>query len=222
MIRAVLFDLDGTLADTAPDLTGALNRLLIELGRPSVPLAAARALTSSGARGMLKAGLGIGPEHADYEDLKRRFLDFYAADICASTTLFDGVEVLLETLEMRGMAWGIVTNKPARFTLPLLARLALTARSRCIVSGDTAARSKPFPDPLLHAASLLAIAAADCLYVGDDLRDVQAARAAGMRNLAAAYGYLGENGDPHAWGADAVIAHPLEVLNHIHPSPPVG
>jgi 2-phosphoglycolate phosphatase len=222
VIRAVLFDLDGTLADTAPDLGGALNQLLAELGRPAVPLAITRPLTSSGARGMLKVGLSIDPEHADYEVMKDRFLDLYARDICGATCLFDGVDALLAALEARSIAWGIVTNKAARFTLPLLDRLTLAKRAGCIVSGDTTARSKPFPDSLLHAAAVVRTAPAECLYVGDDLRDVQAARAAGMPVIAAAYGYLGEDGDPHSWSADAVINHPLEVLNHLEGAPPVG
>jgi phosphoglycolate phosphatase len=219
-IRAVLFDLDGTLADTAPDLAAALNRLLAEHGRAPVPLARARPVTSSGARGMLRVGFGIAPEHPDYDVLKARFLDLYAERLCGETRLFDGIAELLAALEERSVAWGVVTNKPERFTLPLLDALALRARAACVIGGDTAARAKPHPDPLLHAVRTLGVAPGRCLYVGDDLRDVQAARAAGMPVVAAAYGYLGEDeGNPHAWGADAVVGHPLEVLNHLgrHP-----
>jgi 2-phosphoglycolate phosphatase len=219
VIRAVLFDLDGTLADTAPDLAGALNRLLAELGHPTVSLEATRPLTSSGARGMLKAGLGITPEHADYERHKSRFLALYAENICHETRLFDGVADLLQNLEDRKMPWGVVTNKAARFTEPRLERLALAYRAACIVSGDTTAHSKPHPAPLLHAAQILELPPQACLYVGDDLRDVQAARAAGMGVIAAGYGYLGEEHDPHAWAADAVIVHPLELLNHLPSTP---
>ncbi len=214
-IRAVLFDLDGTLADTAPDLAAALNHLLAEHRRPPVSLERARPVTSSGARGMLQVGFGIDPQDPAYEGLKARFLDLYAERICAETRLFDGVAELLAALEGRGLAWGVVTNKPERFTVPLLEALALRARAACVVGGDTAERAKPHPDPLLHAVQALGIAAARCLYVGDDVRDVQAARAAGMPVIAAAYGYLGEGGDPRAWGADAVVGHPLEVLNHL-------
>jgi phosphoglycolate phosphatase len=214
-IRAVLFDLDGTLADTAPDLAGALNRLLAEHGQGPVPLERARPVTSSGARGMLRIGFGIDPPDPRYEALKERFLDLYAERLCEATRLFDGIAELLDTLEQRRVAWGVVTNKPERFTVPLLEALQLHSRAACVVGGDTTERAKPHPDPLVHAAQALRLDAARCLYVGDDLRDVQAARAARMRVVAAAYGYLGEHGDPHAWGADAVVAHPLEVLNHL-------
>ncbi len=214
-IRAVLFDLDGTLADTAPDLAAALNRLLAERGRDAVPIERARPLTSSGARGMLRAGFGIDPQDADYETLKARFLELYAANVCGETRLFDGIGDLLGALERRSLPWGVVTNKAERFTFPLLEALALAARTGCVVGGDTTGQAKPHPEPLLHAARVLGVPPADCLYVGDDLRDIQAARAAGMRALAAAYGYLGEAGDPSAWGADAVIAHPREVLIYL-------
>jgi phosphoglycolate phosphatase len=214
-IRAVLFDLDGTLADTAPDLAAALNRLLAEDGRAPVPLARARPVTSSGARGMLQAGFGIDPQHPRYEGLKARFLDLYAEGVCRETRLFDGIAELLAALEGRGLAWGVVTNKPERFTVALLEALALRGRAACVVGGDTTERAKPHPDPLFHAARALNVEVTRCVYVGDDLRDVQAARAAGMRVIAAAYGYLGDHADPHAWGADAVIAHPMEVLNHL-------
>jgi N-acetyl-D-muramate 6-phosphate phosphatase len=214
-IRAVLFDLDGTLADTAPDLAGALNRLLDERGREAVALERARPVTSSGARGMLRVGFGIDRQHADYEPLRTRFLDLYAENLCRETRLFDGIGDLLAAIERRGLPWGIVTNKAERFTFPLLAALGLAARTACVVGGDTTGHVKPHPDPLLYAARALGLAPAGCLYVGDDLRDVQAARAAGMPVLAAAYGYLGDEGDPAAWGADAVIAHPLETLIHL-------
>jgi phosphoglycolate phosphatase len=214
-IHAVLFDLDGTLADTAPDLAGALNRLLAEHGRGPVPLERARPVTSSGARGMLRIGFGIEPQDPRYEGLKARFLDLYAERVCRETRLFDGVGELLAALESRGVAWGVVTNKPERFTVPLLEALELRARASCIVGGDTTERAKPHPDPLLHAVQALRVAPARCLYVGDDLRDVQAARAAGMPVIAVAYGYLGDDGDPVGWGADAVVAHPLEVLNYL-------
>jgi phosphoglycolate phosphatase len=215
MIRAVLFDLDGTLADTAPDLAGALNALLEERRRPPLPVAVARPVTSSGARGMLKVGFGIDPGDADYDALRARFLDLYAERVCVETRLFAGIAELLAALDARAVPWGVVTNKAERFTRPLLEALELLERAACIVGGDTTTRAKPHPDPLLHAAQHIGIAAVHCLYVGDDLRDVQAARAAGMPVLAAAYGYLGIDGDPHAWGADAVIEHPLDVLNHL-------
>ncbi|HLU76774.1 MAG TPA: phosphoglycolate phosphatase [Burkholderiales bacterium] len=221
MIRAVLFDLDGTLADTAPDLAGALNRLLAERGAPPIPYEQARPVTSSGARGMIKVGLGIEPDHPEYESLKDRFLEHYQAAICQDTLLFDGVPALLDELDRLAIGWGIVTNKHHRFTEPLVRALGLYERCRCIVSGDTAARPKPYPDPLLHAAHAIDLAPAACLYVGDDLRDVQAARAAGMPVLAARYGYLGigNDADPVTWEADAIIDDPREVLNYLRCAP---
>ncbi len=215
MIRAVLFDLDGTLADTAPDLAGALNRLLTERGAPPIPYELARPVTSSGARGMIKAGLGIEPDHADYEALKNRFLQLYETRICENSVLFEGVADLLDELDRRTVAWGIVTNKHHRFTEPLVRALGLYERSRCVVSGDTTPHPKPYPDPLLHAARQIGLTPGTCLYVGDDVRDVQAARAAGMPVIAAGYGYLGIDTDPLAWEADAIIAHPGEVLNYL-------
>ena len=211
-LRAILFDLDGTLADTAPDLAGALNRLLNELGRDQVPAEVTRPHTSSGARGLLQAGLGIGPDHPDYETLKSRFLDLYARHICVESKLFPGMPELLSALECAGLSWGIVTNKASRFTVPLLKAMTLYERAACVVSGDTTPHPKPHPAPLLHACALLGLRPAECLYVGDDLRDIQSAQSAGMPAVAAAFGYLGESGDPHAWNADAVIFAPVELL----------
>ncbi|MCC6472353.1 MAG: HAD-IA family hydrolase [Burkholderiales bacterium] len=220
-IRAVLFDLDGTLADTAPDLAGALDRLLAEEGRPPLPFERARAAASAGAPGLIGAGFGIAPGEVRFEGLRTRFLDLYAASICVRTRLFDGMPGVIDTLEQCALPWGIVTNKAARFTVPLARALALTARSACLVSGDTTPRLKPAPDSLLHAARLLDLAPGECLYVGDDLRDVQAARAAGMAVLAAGWGYL-DGSDPSAWGADAVLSHPSQVLKFLGIAPSVG
>jgi phosphoglycolate phosphatase len=214
-VQAVLFDLDGTLADSAPDLTLALNLLLAEQGRPAVPLELTRPHTSSGARGLIKAGFGFDPDHPGYPALKERFLDLYAENLSVHTALFDGVPAMLDELDRRAVRWGIVTNKAKRFTGAVLAGVGLAARSACIVSGDTTPHAKPHPEPLLHAAASISIPPARCIYVGDDLRDIQAARAAGMGALAAAYGYLGVDGDPHDWNADAVISHPAEVLNFL-------
>ncbi len=213
--QAVLFDLDGTLADTAPDLAGALNRLLVERERAPVPLALTRKHTSSGARGMIGAGFGITPEHPDYQALRDRFLALYESFICVDTTLFPGMGELLDQLEAAGLAWGVVTNKAERFTFPLLEKLGITARTRCIVGGDTTPRAKPHPDPLLHAAKLIDIDPRACVYVGDDLRDIEAAHAAGMRSVAACYGYLGDGEPPQRWGADLLIEHPLELCTHL-------
>ncbi len=214
-VRAVLFDLDGTLADTAADLARALNRVRGERGLGPVPPALTRPHTSKGARGLLGVGMGIAPEHDSYESLRERFLEYYARDLCVDTKLFDGIPELLAALRARGLAWGVVTNKPERFTAPLMRRLDPEGTAACVVSGDTTPKAKPAPEPLLHAARSLRLAPAQCLYLGDDLRDVQAARAAGMGVVVAAWGYLGDAGDPAGWGADAVIAHPRETLNYV-------
>ena len=213
--RAVLFDLDGTLADTAPDLARALNRVRSAHDLAPMPLELTRSYTSSGARGLLKVGFGLDPGNERYEALKLQFLDFYAAEICVDTCLFDGMAELLDQFDRDRLPWGVVTNKAERFTLPLLQGLRLGERAACIVGGDTTARLKPHPDPLLHAAAALRLPPSDCLYIGDDLRDVQAARAAGMRVLAAKYGYLGDGGAIESWQADAIIEHPREVLDFL-------
>jgi N-acetyl-D-muramate 6-phosphate phosphatase len=213
--RAVLFDLDGTLADTAPDLARALNRVRAAHRLAPMPVATTRPYTSSGARGLLKVGFGLDPGDERYEVLRLQFLDFYAAEICVDTRLFDGMAELLAQLDQDRLPWGVVTNKAERFTFPLLQGLHLHERAACIVGGDTTARPKPHPDPLLHAAAALQLPPSDCLYVGDDLRDVQAARAAGMPVIAARYGYLGEGEPIEAWQADAIIEHPREVLDYL-------
>jgi len=213
--RAVLFDLDGTLADTAPDLARALNRVRAAHGLQPMPLETTRAYTSSGARGLLKIGFGLEPGDPRYEPLRLQFLDFYAAEICVDTQLFEGMAELLEQLDRERLPWGVVTNKAERFTFPVLHGLQLGERAACIVGGDTTGRLKPHPDPLLHAAAALQLPPAACLYVGDDLRDVQAARAAGMPVLAARYGYLGDGGSIESWQADAIIEHPRQVLEYV-------
>ncbi len=214
-VRAVLFDLDGTLADTAPDLARALNRVRAEQGLAPLPPEVARPHTSSGARGLLKAGFDIAPENEGYRALRERFLDFYEEELCVETRLFDGIPELLVKIRARKLPWGIVTNKGKRFTEPLLRSLAVDHLAGCVVSGDSTRHIKPHPAPLLLAASLLSQRPGDCVYIGDDLRDAQAARAAGMHFFVAGWGYHGEGGDPNAWGADAVIDHPREVLNFL-------
>lgn len=221
MIRAVLFDLDGTLADTAPDLAGALNRQRVIRGMEPLPLGELRPHASSGARGLLGAGFGIAPGQEDFESMREEFLRFYETDIAAETTLFKGVADLLDTLEARRLAWGIVTNKIERFTLPLVRLIGLSPRTPCVISGDTTPHAKPHPAPLLEAAVRLGIEPRACLYVGDDERDIVAARAAGMRSVAVRYGYLGVASPPEAWGADAIIDTPLGLLNFLPPAPPV-
>jgi phosphoglycolate phosphatase len=213
MIRAVLFDLDGTLADTAADLGGALNRMREARGLPGLPIESLRIHASSGARGMIGAGFGIRPEDPAFASLRDEFLDRYERDLMRDTVLYPGVETLLDALESSGYRWGVVTNKIERFTLPLVSLLGLAPRTPCIVAGDTTPHAKPHPAPLIEAARRLDVAAADCLYVGDDLRDVQAARAAALGAVVAGYGYLGDGLPPARWGADHLIDEPLALLD---------
>ncbi len=210
--RAVLFDLDGTLADTAPDLGYVLNLQRLARGLEELPLERLRPVVSQGARGLLRVGFGITPGQDNYEAMRDEFLDLYSRNLVRHTRLFDGVAPLLAALERQGLAWGVVTNKLTRFTDPLLESLGLAQRAGCVISGDTCARAKPHPDPLLEAARRLGAPAMACMYIGDDERDVQAGRAAGMRPVVALYGYLGENATPHAWEAHATIEQPLDLL----------
>ena len=210
-VRACLFDLDGTLADTAPDLAAALNRVRADHELPPMPLDVLRPMASHGARGLLGIGMQVSPDDARYNQLKNDFLAYYLGAIRVQTELFDGVRLLLEQLQRRAMPWGIVTNKLSTYTQPLVAQLPWPEPPACIVSGDTAERPKPAPDPLLYAAEALQIDPAECIYMGDDLRDIQSAKAAGMRSIAAAYGYCGPS-SPNDWGADAIIHHPLDLL----------
>jgi phosphoglycolate phosphatase len=215
MIECVLFDLDGTLADTAPDLAAALNKMRSDRGLAPLPLDPLRRMASSGARGLLGVGFGLKPDDAAYEAHRIEFLDNYERALHVHTRLFDGVETMLARLEALPRKWGVVTNKARRFTDPLAQAIGFTARAACVVSGDTTAHAKPHPAPLLHAAQLSGVDPARCLYVGDDLRDVQAGRAAGMRTLAVTWGYLGAGEPPAEWGADAVIDTPDAVFAHL-------
>jgi phosphoglycolate phosphatase len=205
-VRAVLFDLDGTLADTAADLAAALNRLRDERELAPLPVATLRPHASDGTRGMLAAGLGVARGDPEWEALKEAFLDNYGSALAVHTRLFAGAEETLSAIEARGLAWGIVTNKIARFTLPLLERLGLAQRAGVIVSGDTTPQTKPHPEPLLHAAARLDVAPERCVYVGDAPRDVAAARAAGMAALVASYGYIAPEIAPESWAPDGLIA----------------
>jgi len=211
--QAILFDLDGTLADTAPDLAQALNRLRLERGMEAAPYESLRPYASAGARGLIRAGLGLTPEAAEYEALRIAFLNNYEAAIAVHSRLFDGVPELLAQLDSSGIAWGIVTNKAMRFTDPLVPLLGL-GHAACVVSGDTTPHAKPHPAPLLEAAQRLGKAPEHCWYVGDDMRDIQAGRAAGMLTIAAAWGYCGSDG-PTQWNAHAIAQEPLELLRLI-------
>jgi len=212
-VDAVLFDLDGTLADTAGDLALALNRVRADRRLPPVPLADLRAHASSGARGLLGAGMGITPESANYEELREAFLAHYSACLAETTVLFAGVAELLDALEQRRMRWGIVTNKFSRYTGPVVNALALADRASTVVSGDTTPHAKPHPAPLLHAAAELRVPPSRCIYVGDDLRDIVAGNAAGMPTIVAEYGYMGNGGTSDTWPATGWIADPLALLH---------
>jgi phosphoglycolate phosphatase len=204
----VLFDMDGTLVDTAPDLGRAANQVRIGLGMAPLPLDLYRPQASNGARGLLGVALGISTDAPDYETHKAAFLRHYEADICSGSRLFDGVAELLAALDDAGIRWGIVTNKIGRLTTRVVAGLGLDTRTPAIVAGDSTPNPKPAPDGLLLAASLLDALPAQCIYVGDDHRDILAGHAAGMGTIAAGWGYLGTNPDVASWGADSVYATP--------------
>jgi 2-phosphoglycolate phosphatase len=211
--EAVLFDLDGTLIDSAPDLAGAANDLRVQHGLPPHPFAALRPMVGAGARGMVGAAFGVKPGDTQFEALRDAFLARYAERLLERTQVFDAVQPVLQALESAGVRWGIVTNKAARFTEPIVDGLALRVRMSALVCGDTTPHAKPHPAPLLEAASQLGLQPARCAYVGDDLRDVVAGRAAGMATLIASWGYLGDGPPMHEWGADAILGTPAELLN---------
>lgn len=214
MIRAVLFDLDGTLADTAPDLTYALNAVRSTKGMPPLPLDATRPVASHGARGLIGVAFGVAPGDPGYDALRDRFLTVYETNLCRSTTLFPGMPEVLAALEKRKMPWGVVTNKLERFAHPLLDALQLSARAACVVGGDTTLYSKPHPAPLLAASRMIDIPPEACIYVGDDRRDVESGHAAGMRVTVAGWGYLNGN-DAETWAAEWMLGHPRELLQII-------
>jgi phosphoglycolate phosphatase len=212
--RGVLFDLDGTLIDSAPDLAGAGNEMRTARGLESLPFDVFRPMVGAGARGMVGIALGIGPADEGYAALRDEFLDRYEARMTAATRIFADVPPLLERLRVGGVPWGIVTNKAARFAEPLVRALGLDREGVAVlVCGDTTAHAKPHPAPLLEAARRLGLPPGACVYVGDDLRDVQAGRAAAMRTVIAAWGYLGLGEAIEEWGADHIIRTPLELLS---------
>src|SRR5215472_8779179 len=204
-VRAVLFDLDGTLADTAADLAAAVNRIRADRELPPLAVPLLRPHASDGTRGMLDAGLGIKRDDPEFDALKDAFLEYYQSSLCEHTRLFPDAERVLDEIERRGLRWGVVTNKAARFTLPLLEQLDLARRAATIVCGDTTAQPKPHPAPLLHAAAALELDASLCVYVGDAERDVTAARAAQMASLVARYGYISLETQPESWGPDGLV-----------------
>ena len=209
--KCVLFDLDGTLVDTAPDLGLAANLVREELDMEPLPLSTYRPYASCGARGLLKVAIGMNMDHPDYPQRKERFLVHYRANLSRNSSLFPGVAEMLGALEHAGIRWGIVTNKVSSLSEPLVADLGLMARSACLVSGDSTPKPKPAPEPLLLASKLVGIAARDCLYVGDDERDILSGRAAHMRTAAAGWGYMGDKPDPRSWSADVILDTPAEL-----------
>lgn len=211
--QAILFDLDGTLADTAPDLAAAVNLMRRHRNIPSAPYLSLRPFASAGARGLLAAGFNITPEHPQYEAMRVEFLNNYESAIAEQSHLFAHINTLLEGLDELGLPWGIVTNKAMRFTTPLIPLLGLQDAA-CVISGDTTAHAKPHPEPLLEAARRIRVEPKDCWYIGDDLRDIQAGQAAGMQTIAAAWGYCGAT-EPTRWQAGATLDSPLELLELI-------
>ena len=217
-IDAVLFDLDGTLIDSGPDLGAAADKMRLDRGMPSLPLQSYRHMSGSGARGMIAVAFGLTPEDAAFAALREEFFLNYERCLTRSTFAFDGVQRLVDHLRLRRLAWGVVTNKATRFTSLLTRAIPLFESASVVICGDTTPHTKPHPAPLLEAARRLGIDPGKCVYVGDDERDIVAGRAAGMRTVAAAYGYLGMRADTALWGADAAIKSPLELLELLSPA----
>lgn len=212
----VLFDLDGTLADTAPDLGNALNRVLVEHGRPPLPQERIRPAVSLGGAALIKLGFGLEPGAAEFPAIRDRFLELYRGGVAEHSHLFPGMGELLARLEQLDYRWGIVTNKSGWLTAPLLDALELAQRASCVVSGDTTPHAKPHPAPLLHACELLGCRPQQAVYVGDARRDVEAGRSAGTATVVAAYGYIPDGEDVRDWGADALIQAPHELLSWLN------
>lgn len=212
-ISAVLFDLDGTLLDSAPDLGAAADKMRTDRALEPLPLSQYRPMAGAGARGMIAVAFGLTPQDAKFEALKEEFFSNYEALLLKSTYAFDGVAELIACISAAGLKWGVVTNKAARFTVPLTQAMSLFTTAQTIICGDTTSHAKPHPAPLLEAARQLDLPPNCCVYVGDDERDIIAGRAAGMPTVAAAYGYLGNVNDTESWNADYTIIKPLELLN---------
>ena len=211
-IRTVLFDLDGTLVDSAPDLAGATNEMLVARGLPALPLEFLRPMVGAGARGMMGLAFQVAPQDPRFGALKAEFFDRYELRLLQETQVFAGVPELLDALSHAGLAWGIVTNKSERFALPLTAGLGLAVRAAAIVGGDSTPHTKPHPAPLLEAARRAGVAPEHCVYVGDDHRDILAGRAAGMLTVAVSWGYLGQGEAIEDWGADLIVDTPAQLL----------
>lgn len=212
---AVLFDLDGTLVDTAPDLAFALNSVLQEQGKAPLPYDLIRPVASNGAAGLLDLGFAISGDDDIFPALRARLLEIYQDNITRESKLFDGMEQVLTSLENANISWGIITNKPAFLTDPLVEALQLSMRAACVVSGDTTAHSKPHPAPMLHACEVINHSAEQCIYIGDAARDIEAGRNTNMQTVAALYGYIDKHDDPANWNADFSIQHPHDILKWI-------
>ncbi len=215
IVKAILFDLDGTFADTAPDLAAALNHVRTTRHLPPVPLEMLRPQASHGSIGLLKVGLNVTPDSPDFQTLRDIFLDHYAHHICVNTKLFAGIAELITELEQRNIKWGIVTNKPHRFTVPLMEALGYAKRAACLISGDTCTHAKPHPEPMLAACKFIKVKPEQCLYLGDDKRDMEAANAANMRGIIANYGYVSEDVSVQGWQAHGSVNHPMELLTYL-------
>ncbi|MBF5038809.1 HAD-IA family hydrolase [Methylophilus sp. 13] len=214
-MQAVLFDLDGTLVDTAPDLAYALNLQRERHGLPFLPEATIRPYASHGSRGLLEVGFGLLPDHAEFEQMRTEYLELYTKVMTRQPQLFDGMAEVLQEIEQRGLRWGIVTNKPRRFTLPMITHMALDSRAGAVISGDDAPQPKPAPQTLLLACERMQLDPEQVVYVGDAERDVQAGNAAGMTTLVALFGYLSDMDRPEAWGADGCIQQPQDLLAYL-------
>ena len=214
-VKAVLFDLDGTLIDTAPDMAGALNHILMQEGMPPLPLAIIRPHVSRGGLALTLLAFELHRSKTEIEPLRLRFLDYYLHHIADNSRLFEGFEAVLESLEQQSIAWGVVTNKPGWLTDPLMSELKLAGRSAVTISGDTTAERKPHPLPLITAAQTIGVPCEQCLYIGDDRRDIVAGNAANMTTVIARYGYIVDDSDLASWQADRLISHPAQILDLI-------
>lgn len=212
-IKTVLFDLDGTLADTAPDLAYALNTVLVKNGKPALPFDHIRPVVSHGGIALVRLGFGLAPEHPEFEALRQQLLDVYVENIANQTSLFPDMDRLLDSIENSGLNWGVVTNKPGWLTNPLLQALQLDQRPACVVSGDTLPERKPHPSPLLYACEQAGSTNAECVYIGDAERDILAGKSAGMKTIVALFGYIGENDQPETWGADVMLDSPRQIID---------
>jgi 2-phosphoglycolate phosphatase len=214
-VQAVLFDLDGTLIDSAPDLVGAVNWLRVQRGLPPLPYAQLRCMVGAGARGMVGAAFGLVPGDPGFDELRDAFLARYEEAMLVDTRIFADIPPLLQALVDQGIPWGIVTNKASRFAIPVVQGLGLDQQATVLICGDTTAHAKPHPEPLLEAARRLNVSPEACIYLGDDLRDVQAGRSAGMSTVAVRWGYLGAGEAIESWGADLIIDSPDQLLKSL-------